>query len=52
MFSLICVPTKDWANNRDAGDLKPHRAYYDVTVLTHLMLNIARHQWFRMIPPD
>ena len=37
MFSLICAWTKCWANNRDAGGLKRHRAHYDVTVvrLTH-----------------
>ena len=29
MFSLICA----WANHRDAGDLRPHPAHYDVTVM-------------------
>ena len=24
---------KSWANNWDAGDLRRHRAYYDVTVM-------------------
>ena len=24
---------KGWANNRDAGDLRRHDAYYDVTVM-------------------
>ena len=33
MFYLICVWRKDWINNRDAGDLKHHRAQYDVTVM-------------------
>ena len=33
MFSLICVWTNFWANNRDAGDLRRHRAHYDVTVM-------------------
>ena len=33
MFSLICDWTNDWANNRDAGDLRRHGAYYDVTVM-------------------
>ena len=23
-----------WANNRDAGDLRRHRAHYDITVMT------------------
>ena len=26
MFSLICVWTNGWVNNRDAGDLRRHRA--------------------------
>ena len=33
MFSFICTGTNDWANDRDAGDLKRHRALYDVTVM-------------------
>ena len=31
MFSLICVETNGWANHRDTGDLRCHRAHYDVT---------------------
>ena len=33
MFSLIYSRTNDWVNNRDAGDLRRHRAHYDVTVM-------------------
>ena len=33
MFSLICAWTNGWVNNRDAGDLKRHRAHYDVTIM-------------------
>ena len=33
MFSLICIWTNGWANNRDAGDLRCHCAHYDVTVM-------------------
>ena len=33
MFSLICTKTNDWASHRDAGDLKRHRAYYNVVVM-------------------
>ena len=33
MFSSICAWTNDWASNRDAGDLRRHRAHYDVTVM-------------------
>ena len=35
MFSLTCTWTNGRANNRDAGDLKHHRAHYDVTVIHH-----------------
>ena len=33
MFSLICAWTNGWANSRDAGDLRRHRAHYDVTLM-------------------
>ena len=32
-FSLICAWTNGWVNNRHAGDLRRHRANYDVTVM-------------------
>ena len=32
-FSLICTRTNGWANNWNAGDLRRHRAHYDVTVM-------------------
>ena len=35
MFSMICAWTNDWVNNRDAGDLRPHRAYYVTVMETH-----------------
>ena len=31
--SLICAWMNDWANNREAGDLRRHRANYDVIVM-------------------
>ena len=34
MFSLICAWTDSWANNGDAGDLRRHRANYDVIVIS------------------
>ena len=34
MFSLICVWINGWVNNREAGDLRHHRVYYDVTVMS------------------
>ena len=33
MFSLICTRTNGWVNNREAGDLRRHRAHYDVIVM-------------------
>ena len=33
MFSLICAWLNGWVNNREAGDLRRHRAHYDVTVM-------------------
>ena len=33
MFSLIWAWINDWVNNREAGDLRHHRAHYDVIVM-------------------
>ena len=33
MFSSICVWINGWVNNREAGDLRRHRAHYDVMVM-------------------
>ena len=33
MFSLICVWTNGWVNNRQAGDLRRSCAHYDVIVM-------------------
>ena len=38
MFSLIGVWTNVWVNNWDAGDLRRHRAHYDVTVLNYSLI--------------
>ena len=35
MFSLICVWINGWINNREAGDLRRHRAHYDVIVMAN-----------------
>ena len=32
VFSLICTWINGWVNNREAGDLRRHRAHYDVIV--------------------
>ena len=34
MFSLICAWISGWVNNRETGDLRRHRAHYDVTVMS------------------
>ena len=33
VYSLICVWINGWENNREAGDLRCHRAHYDVIVI-------------------
>ena len=33
VFSLICVWINGWVNNGEAGDLRCHRAHYDVIVM-------------------
>ena len=35
MFSLICAWMNDWVNNREAGDLRHHRAHYDITLMKY-----------------
>ena len=37
MFSLICAWRKGWVINRYAGDLRCHRAHYDITVMFCLL---------------
>ena len=33
IFALICARINGWVNNREAGDLRRHRAHYDVRVM-------------------
>ena len=33
VLTLICARINGWVNNREAGDLRRHRAHYDVIVL-------------------
>ena len=33
-FSLICARKNGWVNNGEAGDLRRHRAHYDVMVMS------------------
>ena len=37
IFSLICVWTNGWTNHRDVGNLRRHRAYNDVIVMSLIM---------------
>ena len=41
MFSSICVWINGWINNRKAGDLRPHRAHYDVIVINTTFRTVA-----------
>ena len=41
MCSLICAWANRWANNRDAGDLRTHRAHDDVTVMQAVTLLVS-----------
>ena len=49
MFSLICAWINGWANNREAGDMRRHRAHYDVTVMFGQYLHPA-HMYHRLRP--
>ena len=41
MYSLICVWINGWVNNRKAGQLRRHRAHYDVIVMETLSTLLA-----------
>ena len=51
MFSLICAWINGWVKSRDAGDLRRHRAHYDVIVMPVQLLgsedtvNVEINQW-------
>ena len=49
MFSLICSWTNGWVNIGEAGDLRHHRAHYDVTVIWHCQMThiFNSHPHFR-----
>ena len=44
MFSLNCAWINRWVNNREAGDLRRHRAHYDVIVMTRLFFIQITHR--------
>ena len=39
--SLICAWINDWVNNRETGDLRRHRAHYDVTLMITQTYHVA-----------
>ena len=39
MFILICTRINGWVKNREAGDLRRHRAHYDVIVMKLRRMN-------------
>ena len=43
MFSLICAQINSWVNNGEAGDLRRHRAHYDVTVMVQHFVQVQDH---------
>ena len=47
IISLICAWINRWVNNREAGDLRHHRAHYDVIVMETTMMKISR--WTTLI---
>ena len=42
MFSLICAWTSGWVNNAKVGDLRPHCAHNDITVIHFLNFKTSR----------
>ena len=51
MFSLICAWIDGWVNNHEAGNLRRHRAYYDVIVMCAFSRYILQTKW-RFLPAD
>ena len=43
MFSFISTRINGWINNREAGDLRRHRAHYDIIVMMHKNAGLMRN---------
>ena len=43
MFFFICTQINGWVNNGEAGDLRPYRAHYDVTLM--ISGSPIKYQW-------
>ena len=50
--SLICTWINGWVNNRETGDLKRHRAHYDVIVMQPSDTTGTTNQGSVCLPPD
>ena len=56
---LFCAWTNGWAKNPDVGDLRRHRAHYDVTVMSkrlnfHAVISVSKSVWTlrpQCVPP-
>ena len=44
-----CARTKSWVNNRNAGDLRCHRAHYEVIVMSHGTMYLKSDNIFTLI---
>ena len=51
MFSLICAWIKGEVNNREAGDLRRHRAHCDVTVMVNRIIWTKFESWYNNFHP-
>ena len=45
MFTLICARINGWVNNREAGDLRRHRAHYDVIVMKYKFMDSLQYTY-------
>ena len=56
MYSFISVWINGWVNNREAGDLRRHRAHYDVIVMnsdhSRRKIQISLSVWQLKLPPQ
>ena len=41
MCSFICASINGWVNTREAGDLRCHRAHYDIIVMTRVSVTLS-----------
>ena len=46
IFSLICAWTNGWVSNREAGDLRRHRAHYDIQCN---VISCYNEPWYREV---